>query len=317
MTEIVLDHAPFTPFDHPRTAGPPGLSPMDPADWIVVHGDYAAQMRYRAEILARHPDVVLAMSPVARDAADELLAEILAHLTARPDFQVAGDRVTRPDGAVVTVDPACPLETLNRLTAEDWCLMLADPDCGEYRLQAAILCFPARWLLAEKMGHPLTVIHDPVPEYDATLARRVNRVFEALRVGRPIVRANWIIHTDPELYLPIGRETKRVARTRGDGPLYLRTERQTLVRLPRTEAVVFGIKTSVTPVAALDPATLGVLTDAFAHKLEVETADGDSADDRRRTLARLRELAGQDAAGSRSSRPEDQTGGSPHVPRHV
>ena len=33
--------------------------------------------------------------------------------------------------------------------------------------------------------------------------------------------------------------------------LYLRTERQTLVRLPETGAVVFGIKTSVSPLESL------------------------------------------------------------------
>lgn len=288
---IILDHAPYTPFDTPRTAGPPGLSPMQ--DWIVLHDDYAAQMAYRAEILDRYPDVVLAYQDGADAAAAELLSLMMQHLSGRTDFAVSGEQVTRPDGVTVDIDAARPLETLNRLVAEDFCLMLPDHVGGEYRLQGAILCFPSRWLLAEKLGHPMTIIHDPVPEYDATLARRINRVFDALHADRPVVRVNWLIHTDPELFLPIGRHSKRVHRTEGDGPLYLRTERQSLVRLPFSGAAAFGIKTSVTPVSALDPGMLTTLANAFEAKVEHDTADGDSTEDRRRTLSRLREMAGQ------------------------
>jgi hypothetical protein len=36
-------------------------------------------------------------------------------------------------------------------------------------------------------------------------------------------------------------------------PRYLRTERQCLVRLPRTQAVIFSIHTSVMETAALPP----------------------------------------------------------------
>ena len=64
---ILLDHAPYTPFDHPRTVGPPGLNPMDMADWTVVHGDYAAQMAYRGQLLQDHRDVVLACEARAED----------------------------------------------------------------------------------------------------------------------------------------------------------------------------------------------------------------------------------------------------------
>jgi len=39
-----MSGAPFAPFLDPRTIHPPGVSPMDPAEWLLVHPDYAAQI---------------------------------------------------------------------------------------------------------------------------------------------------------------------------------------------------------------------------------------------------------------------------------
>lgn len=186
--------------------------------------------------------------PEAAEAVSELLVAIRAHLD------------LAPGGAAQT----CELTELGLLVAEDFCLLLPDPVSGEYRLVAAVLCFPSRWLLSEKLGQPLTVIHDPVPDYDDELARRVNRVFTTLRVERPLVRVNWLVHTVPELHLPMGHSDKLVASFSPEGPFYLRTERQTLVRLPKSGAVVFGIKTSLTPIERLAPDEAGALRDALS-----------------------------------------------------
>ncbi|MEM9141114.1 MAG: DUF3445 domain-containing protein, partial [Pseudomonadota bacterium] len=162
----LLDFAPYVPFADRRAARLPGTNSLKPEDWTVVLPDYAAQMAYRRDILANQRDTVLACEPEGRAAASELLSAILAHLAARPDYRVGADQVTRPDSARVDLDPSAPLDTLNSLVAEDFCIMMPCPDGGEYRLKAAILCFPSRWLLAEKMNRPLTAIHEPVPHYD-------------------------------------------------------------------------------------------------------------------------------------------------------
>lgn len=250
---ILMDHAPFTPFMEKRTAHPPGISPLEPADWFVFHPDYARQMAYRAEILDTVPEIVLGETPDAVPAIAELYDAVLTHLTATEGFRVGPDAVTRPDGETVALDRAAGLDTLGRLVADDLCLLEKPEGSAEYRLSAAVLCFPSRWLLSEKLGRPLTVIHDPVPDYDETLARRVNRMFEAIRPGKPLVRVNWLVHASPQLHLPLGSSDKLVAQSRPEDGLYLRTERQTLTRLPQTGAVVFGIKTSICPLSVLAP----------------------------------------------------------------
>jgi len=248
------------------------LNPMEMSDWVVVHDDYAAQMAYRTKLLEQYRDVVLAVQPSAEAATVELYDAVLDHLSERSEFQAAPDHMTRCDGVSVALDRDRPLETLNHLVAEDWCLLdRADGD-EEYRLTAAILCFPSRWLLSEKIGRPLTMIHDPVPHYDDTLARRVNRVFDALKADRPLVRCNWLVHGDPELHRPLGRFQKDHTREELVHGIFLRTERQTLVRLPKTGAVVFGVKSSVTPLDRLSvPASKALLGELQA--LAQETLD--------------------------------------------
>ncbi|MEO1495419.1 MAG: DUF3445 domain-containing protein [Pseudomonadota bacterium] len=235
----VLDHAPYTPFMEARTAKPPGLSPLDMASWTVRDPDFDPQMIRRREVMAAHIDVVLSALTEGEDPALELLSMLKANLGQDP--------------APTELETYCPLTAIGHMVSEDFCLMRHDPNSGEYRLVSAILCFPSRWLLAEKMGRPLTVIHQPVPDYDDVLARRVARVFDAVKPDRPLVRVNWLVHAVPELFLPLGLSDKLMQQAPSAGPFYLRTERQTLVRLPQTGAVAFGIKTSVTPIDRLTP----------------------------------------------------------------
>lgn len=256
--DMLLDHAPYAPFLDSRTARPPGLMPLSGAPTIVVLPDYAAQMARRADLLARKREVVHSLPAEAMPAARELFAMVTAEAAASPGFARDGDRWRRPDGVSLTLDPEDPLASLGLLGAEDWCLLSPDPASGEYRLAAAVLCFPSRWSLAEKLGRPLTAIHAPVPDYDATLARRVNRVFEALRPGRGLWRVNWLVHPSAEPHLP-GKD----AQAPDDKGLFLRTERQTLIRLPQTGAVAFGIKTSICPLAALTRAETRALAGAL------------------------------------------------------
>jgi dimethylamine monooxygenase subunit A len=191
---------------------------------------------------------VLGAIAEGEDPAEELLEMLLAQL-GQP----------RP---LTDEERFCQLTAIGRLVAEDFCVLVPDAGSGEYRLAAAVLCFPSRWMLSEKLGRPMTPIHVPVPGYAGDLARRVNRVFEALRPERPLVRVNWSVHPTPELFLPQS-ETATSSDRECTGRFYLRTERQTLVRLPRTGGVAFGIKTSVTPVESLAPDIAAGLADAL------------------------------------------------------
>ncbi|HEX4192280.1 MAG TPA: DUF3445 domain-containing protein, partial [Stellaceae bacterium] len=148
----------------------------------------------------------------------------------------------------IAAPPLHPLDIAGRLVAEDLCLLQAS-EAG-YRLIGATLCFPNRWRLDEKIGQPLDFIHEPVPGFAPALQRPVAHFFAALKPDRILARVNWGIADDPTLFQPISRDADAAitAETAGSA-LYLRLERQTLCRLPESQAVLFTIRTEITPLA--------------------------------------------------------------------
>lgn len=234
----------------------PGMRPVGRDDWLVVDEAYAAQMALRDRLIADRRDAVLALLPEAGKAASELVGLALATLARRSGFTVGTAQARRPDGESVTLDPDDPLGTVGRLVQEDVCILQKRGE--EHVLTGAVLAFPSGWTLSEKIGRPLTRIHRPVDTYDADIARRVQRLLDGVRVGQPLMRANTLWHRDPALHAP-RREGDPKPAGRGDRT-YLRSERQCLVRLPETGAVVFTIHTVVVEAGALtaeERATLG------------------------------------------------------------
>ncbi|QYK39951.1 MAG: DUF3445 domain-containing protein [Paracoccaceae bacterium] len=240
MTIVLHDRLPFAPWADPRTRRLPGTLPLDMADWLRVDEAYAGQMALRDRLIAGHLDAVHGCLPMAAAAADELYATVLPLLPGL-GFRIAGGGALRPDGVTVPLDPARPLVTLGRLCQNDFCLMQED-GAGEHLLSAAILCFPAGWRLAEKLGRPMMRIHLPVAKYTEDVGRRVQRLMDAVRPGAPLWRANGHRSRAP-LFNPLSEaDPKDMAE---GGMPYIRSERQCLLRLPESRAVVFSIHTYV------------------------------------------------------------------------
>lgn len=254
---ICQDRIPFRPWADPRLARLPGLVPVEPGDWLQIDDAYGAQMGLREALLAKRGDAVLRCPPEALPAAHELLDRVLAELADKPGFEIGDGQALCPDGRRVALDPATPLASAARLVQEDLVVMERPEGAAEHILTAAALCFPASWTLAEKAGRPLTAIHIPTEAYDSHLARRVQRLFDGIRPGRAIWRANALVYADPGLHQPRREDDRRAPP--GAGPRWLRMERQTLVRLPATRAVAFTIHTYVLPFDRLEPADRAAL----------------------------------------------------------
>lgn len=260
---ILHDRLPLAAWMDPRTHRLPGVQPLAREDWLLVDEAYGAQMAERDRLIAECPDAVHALLPGARPAAGELLDTVLADLARRTDFAIGTDRVRRPDGVEVTLDRALPLITLGRLVQADFCLMERPASATEHVLTGAILCFPSSWTLAQKLGRPLIAIHAPVARYDADIAKRVQRLFDAIRPDAPLWRANTLPYHDPTLFQP-RREYEAKSKGGGTAP-FLRSERQCLMRLPRTQAVVFSIHTWQVRRESLSEAARLALEESFAE----------------------------------------------------
>jgi hypothetical protein len=230
------------PYDALTPRPLPGIAPTTMADWLMVDDAYAAQMAHRTALLRDRRDDVFRQDPGADAAALELLETVLDWLPT--GFTRQGETVIRPDGVTVDLDRAVPLWTLAHLLQEDLCILQQPEGSDEHVLTAAALCFPAGWRLAEKFLRPLTTIHVPVHDYDAALAKRVQRLFDAIREGRPLWRFNALWYEDPELHQPRSEVAPRALPDARGAPFF-RSERQCLVRLPRSGAVVFSIHTFV------------------------------------------------------------------------
>ncbi|WP_438990480.1 heme-dependent oxidative N-demethylase family protein [Lentibacter sp.] len=230
------------PYDPLSPKPLPGMSPLDPKDWLRVDETYAAQLAEKARVVAADRDMVLALDEAARPAAEELLDMVVSALSDIDGFYLQNMMMRCPDGRNVAVDRADPMLTLSRLIQEDFCILQKTGD--EHVLTGAVLCFPASWLLAEKFMQPLIGIHEPVASYDADIARRVQRLFDGVRVAQPLWRFNALWYADPALHQPRSAHSRRDERF-VEAAQYMRSELQTIRRLPETDAVVFGIHTYV------------------------------------------------------------------------
>jgi dimethylamine monooxygenase subunit A len=291
----------YRPFLDGRWRLAMGLKALDLTEWIEIDERFAADLARRRELLDERHGEVFAALPESLPGQSEVLALLLEHLPAR-----FPDRYRRTDGTIANLitgerfaDHAwaeAPLELAGRLVQEDLCLLQrGDPG---YRLVAAVLCFPAHWRLADKLGRPLAAIHEPVPGFGAALAPTVDRFFASLQAARPVWRVNWSLVDTPELFLP----PEHRARPQGLSPadagerLWLRVERQTLRRLARSGDVLFGIRTHLAPLAtAIDNATA-------AQALAARIAEMPEAMARYKGIAPIREpllawLAGRERQG--------------------
>ncbi len=260
MTDPILQsRLPFVPWMDPRTARLPGILPVEGQDWLRVDDAFAGQMAERDVRIAATPDLVHALLPEAEPAAQELLDHVLDSLSRSAGYRLMPDAVTRPDGVTVPLDRGQPMLTAGRLVQEDLCLLAHDGQ--EHRLTAAILCFPASWTLAQKIGRPMTAIHVPVEPYTPDVAKRVQRLFDAIRPEQPLWRMNWLTYDDPTLFQP---RLEGQHRPRPVDLTYIRCERQCLKRLPISRAVVFSIHTYLVRVADLDAADRAGLMAAHA-----------------------------------------------------
>ena len=239
MVEILQDHIPY---DISKKPNLPGVKPLSLGGWLVEDEAFAMQMAERDRLISELPDEVFRDAGASFEAKTEVLEQVLLVLRGRSNYKISANQVIRPDEVVIKLD-GDPLLTAARLVQEDLCLHEKSGD--EHVLTAGVLCFPASWTLAEKVGRPLSAVHGPVVEYDENIARRVQRMFDGLKADRPIWRYNLLRYVRPGLYQPrFESDARRIDLDYGSGD-YVRTEHQSLIRMPKTSSVLFSIHTYI------------------------------------------------------------------------
>jgi hypothetical protein len=257
---------PFDPFDGRPLRLRVAARPLDDDAWIVLDDRAGADLAEKDRLLADpavHKGCVATTGTELVDAAaEELLGTIEDWLARHAPEHLARRSSRLPDGLSA-------LDRAGRIVPEDWCLLDDRTTPGVPVLVGATLCFPNRWRLRDKLGLPLRDVHSPVPGYAERIGGATDHAVGRVRPGEGIWRINWSVHDDPRLHQPTGHHDPHAGERAVDiaTEVYLRIERQTLVRLPTTRHVVFGIKTMIDPlgeVVAADPS----LAERLAFALE-------------------------------------------------
>jgi hypothetical protein len=119
------------------------------------------------------------------------------------------------------------------------------------------VCFPNRWDLNSKLGLTMSEVHAPVDRLNEQLQDPIDSFFERLMPEKSFWRLGWAVLDTDELYQAVdGTAPKSPALptlgdpTTGDR-LFLRVERETIRRFPKTHCVLFTIRSYVRPLSHL------------------------------------------------------------------
>ena len=153
----------------------------------------------------------------------------------------------------------------------DLLLMRSPSEGAQPVLLAGCVCFPSSWALEEKMGRPLDAIHGPVPTLNEQFANPVQQFLARMKPGISWERINWGLSRSPELNQHPSRKLPRLDANVNAEEVWFRAEYQSLVSLPKTGGVLFGIRLVIEPLTKLrdDAAFVEGLSRAIGSMPEV------------------------------------------------
>ena len=115
------------------------------------------------------------------------------------------------------------------------------------RLVCGCVCFPSSWALEEKIGRPIGEIHDVVPALNSSVGRQIQTFLERLKPGISWLRSNWGLSRSAERNQHPIRKTPRLDKSVTLSEVFFRVEEQSLVALPKSDGILFGIRLRIIP----------------------------------------------------------------------
>ncbi|KAK5221131.1 hypothetical protein LTR72_006690 [Exophiala xenobiotica] len=268
-----LQFRPFKPKYHLTMA----LENLNPTELLVMDKTYADRIDYRRRIMAEHGTHVVNINDDMRirPAVVELYTFLMGtYLPLRFPQVFKLHETEYEQGKTFMLEnkvtgslfsarptPSTPttrlLEILGQTVDEDFLFLLPEEDSDDpkYVLEAYVTVCPSGFDPAQKIGKRLAAIHDPVPGYSSKLEGSMDRFFSKIEVGKYVRRVNWAITTNTELYAAgkgtthahEGDEVQELKEVDVD-KTFVRCERQTLHRLPKSKALVFAFHTYLYPI---------------------------------------------------------------------
>jgi hypothetical protein len=244
-----------------------GLRRIRPESWILIGPEHAEMMRQKRARLDDYQSFYYGSLPDSLPAQRELRERVTTHLLAdHPHTFERSGSVIRSliTGQTLDLDDEStePLLQLSYLIEEDF--MLLDDFGGTARITAASNAYSTSGRLVASVGHDVAWAHEPVPRLTHQLGVRINQVLGSIHTASPCERFNWQLtpmatvffpHDDPHAANAAAMHAVvailRQDPSRSGELLWIRVERQTLSRLPESNAVAFSLHTYSDPLSCV------------------------------------------------------------------
>ncbi|KAF2799708.1 hypothetical protein K505DRAFT_230533 [Melanomma pulvis-pyrius CBS 109.77] len=239
-----------------------GLQKLDIGKWLTVDNTYREFHEARLELLETKKNEVLQVSAEGEAACEELMWEVVNFLTethpALYEILESGrgrriwNKFVNEEYALERPWDIHPLEVCARLAMEDFNVLAKSEFSGQHHLVASATLFPAGWHMPDRIGKSLTHLHSPVPLWESKLAMSVEHYFTRLSFKSAMQRTSFFIQITPHPAYPLAsllfiQEGKDFFPGRSlnidPASILIRHERHTFRRLPKSDAVVFGVHT--------------------------------------------------------------------------
>ncbi|EXJ84060.1 hypothetical protein A1O3_04727 [Capronia epimyces CBS 606.96] len=252
---------PYRPWRSGKFAMTMGVSKVKPEEWLDLDNKYWQEQELRRQLLVESRPEVMQLLHGSEAACIEVLDTVVDYLTRRyPSlfYRPEGkdgyiyNGLTNLSFKITAPYELHPLEIAAQLVMEDLNLLVQGfgPEPDQYYLSASFSMAPAGWYLKERIGWPLWKIHGPVPLWEEKLRLSVERFFLRMKPGDIVMRQNFFLQTNNAMF-----QQEPFANSMLSAPkiedIRIRHERQTLRRLPKTGAVLFTVRTYLTPVVDL------------------------------------------------------------------
>ncbi len=228
---------------------------------LDIDEHYLSEMAERDIVLKENPQRCLAMPHMdlaCWDMIERCMQSLAADYPQHFSLSTEGDQWTWENRLLNIKDsftfgdsstlPMPPMEYMGRQLQGDFALL--DQRDGDLFLDAGIVTCPADWSLAFDAGMSFSEWHGPVPlAHEMGVFERALKYLTAIPVGRPVRRLNWTLtinarmDTSPETYPNWGTDRASVTAENVGEKVHLRVELQVLDRMPRSNALMFSIRT--------------------------------------------------------------------------
>ncbi|CAF3626808.1 unnamed protein product [Adineta steineri] len=255
-----------TPIYRPFKDGPfqmtMGIKSLNINEWIQIDRNYRQQIKLKQKLLNSNERENLFMcKDEAYTAAMETLTMLIEYLPYQyPNMFQRNNSKTKITNLItgqifnLTEDNHMhPLEIAALLVQEDLVIMQRHSNEQIYHANALAVCFPSAWLPKSKFGLSLAAVHMPhVPFFQEKLQASMEKYFLKLKEENPVERCNWTLQIGNNLCETSStmeeNDSELITKDNAGQLMYLRTERQTLRRLPKSNTILFTIKTYMTKI---------------------------------------------------------------------